>query len=180
MATVRKIGMRGSWVHVAKVKWMRVKSGFGVAGSHRYRGPGSASSVPVPRNGGVFSRAFPDCLLLRGDTYRNSHPTTYAPTMSQEGGMFSVRRPREVRRCVMIENMRRALLTRCADTGPHYQQHIRDSNASIRHETIDLANPLWRTCASDCSTSALDIRIANVPCAWQTFATELPQIIVRR
>jgi hypothetical protein len=81
---------------------------------------------------------------------------------------------------VIVEHMRRALLTTCADTGPHRQQHIRNSNASIRHETIDLAKPLWRTCASDCPTSALDIRIAHVPCTWSTFATELPQIVIRR
>lgn len=116
-----------------------------------------------------------------GLTYYILATPSFAPTMSQEGGMFSVRRPREVRkRRVMVEHMRRALLTTCADTGSYHQQHIRDPNARVRHETIDLAKSLWRTCASDCPTSALDIRIAHVPCAWPTFATELPQIVIRR
>ena len=81
---------------------------------------------------------------------------------------------------VTVEDMRRALLTACTDTRPDRQQHIRDPNARIRHETIDLTKPVRRTCASDCATSALDIRIAHVSCAWKTVATELPQVIIRR
>jgi hypothetical protein len=91
-----------------------------------------------------------------GLTYWNSHPCNTinrARHVARRRHVLGAPATRGKRR-VMAEYMRRALLTTCADTGPDYQQHIRNSNASIRHETIDLAKPLWRACASDCPTSA--------------------------
>lgn len=105
-----------------------------------------------------------------------------APVMSQDGGMFSVRRPREVRRRKKGRanaHTKAHELTTIADTRRDQQQCIRDPNARIRHETLDFTTSI-RPSSWHSTTYALDIRIAYVARTWKAIAAKLWTSITRR
>lgn len=79
---------------------------------------------------------------------------------------------------VMVANDT-SMLTERADARRDQPQCFRDSYARVGHEAIDLADELW-TAAEHSTTCAVNVRIAHVACAWQTIATHIPPLIVRR
>ena len=102
--------------------------------------------------------------------------------MSQQeggGGMFSVRRTREVSRIQNKVFAFRILTYDMIDTRARQSQCLRDPNASISDEAIylEFESP---TTSTTYNTSCTNSQwIAYVTCAWPTRAAKLQPLIVR-
>lgn len=109
--------------------------------------------------------------------------------MSQEPGMFSVRRPREVRppppphRAETASSrtppLSRIILTLVADARQHQSQCLRHPHARLRHEALLVAKQLSPG-ARHSATCALNIGIAHVACAWTALTADLSPFFVWR
>lgn len=101
--------------------------------------------------------------------------------MSQEnGGMFSVRRPREVSiKQSQQRRKERTLTNSSTDTRPRQSQRFRDPHACLRHEAIHV-EPKSPASASHDKPCAHNIRIAHVARAWQTITARIPALFFRR
>ena len=99
--------------------------------------------------------------------------------MSQDTGLFSVKRQREVRRkCLQLHKQSHADRA-VTDTRRRLSQCLRDSYASLCHEAIEFDLEL-RTRTAHHESCALDIRIAHVARARTTSTANVPSVILRR
>lgn len=111
--------------------------------------------------------------------YSSNCSVSRADNMSQESGMFSVRRTREVSSAFPVSMSWLMANSRMTDTRPRQSQCLSNTNACLRHETIDLAiqSPTSTTHYQPCTNN---IWLAHVPRARTPIAARLPAFLIRR